>query len=298
MQIVFRYPQPLEVMREALRTLPRDIDVVTDETVDLLCQGFKHGWLVNYSHLPQADDDFQVGASKFGGRPDVPPGWTWPLGALDQPLGFLLQVNLANLDVTADGYPADGLLSLYWDPNTGSGQVDYASPGSPLGRFQEDTPIQNPLEEWQLISPSAVMLLAERRWMESLADLPVVFDEDGLPGAGQEVVRQLAPPAVAAYYELCDAVVQPPEVIPWADEDSVLLFASGVPSGLFDHLSVFDLLPDQADWRLIFDIRFADAPPFTDCYTGHNIGYQMRIKVTDLQALEFGRTVITSSGEG
>ncbi|GGR35427.1 hypothetical protein [Deinococcus ruber] len=60
---------------------------------------------------------------------------------------------------------------------------------------------------------------------------------------------------------------------------------------------MFDLFPDQADWRFIFDIRFYDALPFTDCYTGHNTGYQMRIEVADLRVLKFGRTAITSCGE-
>ncbi len=63
-----------------------------------------------------------VGASKFGGRPDLPPGAEWPTrnGA---PLGFVAQFNLADLAGTIAGrdLPPAGVLSffVFSDPEAG-----------------------------------------------------------------------------------------------------------------------------------------------------------------------------------
>jgi uncharacterized protein (TIGR02996 family) len=55
-----------------------------------------------------------VGASKFGGRPDMPAGTKWPEDD-GEPLTFLLQLNLAELRVSpvARELPEAGLLSLF-----------------------------------------------------------------------------------------------------------------------------------------------------------------------------------------
>lgn len=37
------------------------------------------------------DAEIPLGASKFGGAPDVPPGFEWPMWN-DKPLGFLAQI--------------------------------------------------------------------------------------------------------------------------------------------------------------------------------------------------------------
>ena len=63
-------------------------------------------------------DDAQIplGASKFGGAPDVPDGFEWPLWN-GEPLGFLAQINLeevAPFDVEGV-LPRSGLLSFFYD---------------------------------------------------------------------------------------------------------------------------------------------------------------------------------------
>jgi uncharacterized protein YwqG len=57
--------------------------------------------------------DVPVGASKMGGRPDLPPGEPWPTRD-GRPLSFVVQVDLATVD-TAGVLPPDGLLSFFYD---------------------------------------------------------------------------------------------------------------------------------------------------------------------------------------
>ncbi|WP_210492601.1 DUF1963 domain-containing protein [Patulibacter sp. SYSU D01012] len=62
-----------------------------------------------------------VGASKGGGRPDLPVGTPWPtLPGRDHPYVFLLQLRLADLPDLGD-LPRAGLLSVSigWDPDCG-----------------------------------------------------------------------------------------------------------------------------------------------------------------------------------
>lgn len=74
-----------------------------------------------------ADPKLPVGASKIGGRPDLPPDFAWPpggdchaiynddTGGTDRLAGFLAQVNFAEIAETqaARGLPAAGLLSFF-----------------------------------------------------------------------------------------------------------------------------------------------------------------------------------------
>jgi uncharacterized protein YwqG len=62
------------------------------------------------------DDDLPIGASKFGGRPDLSPDMRWPEHD-GRPLGFLAQFNLAEVaPYDVDGLlPRTGLLSFFYD---------------------------------------------------------------------------------------------------------------------------------------------------------------------------------------
>lgn len=57
-----------------------------------------------------------MGATKIGGRPDLPAKTEWPVYENDKPLAFLAQVNLkdvAKLGSPIKGLPPDGLLSVF-----------------------------------------------------------------------------------------------------------------------------------------------------------------------------------------
>ncbi len=59
-----------------------------------------------------AIDALSPGASRFGGAPDVPPGFVWPERG-GRPLTFLAQLDLA--EVRAPGLPASGWLLFFYD---------------------------------------------------------------------------------------------------------------------------------------------------------------------------------------
>lgn len=77
-----------------------------------------------------------LGATRVGGRPDLPRGVDWPRFAEGKPLAFLGQVNLAEVAKAAPsfGLPKHGLLSFFsvlgWQENGAS------DPVMPPGRFQ------------------------------------------------------------------------------------------------------------------------------------------------------------------
>ncbi|MGE7094486.1 YwqG family protein [Lysinibacillus sp. NPDC048646] len=81
---------------------------------------------------PTADDAIQIGQSKIGGTPDVPTDFAWPFTNNDQPLYFLCQLNLTEVQpYDSDNLlPDEGLLSFFYDaagqpwgydPNDGDG---------------------------------------------------------------------------------------------------------------------------------------------------------------------------------
>ncbi|WP_439627896.1 DUF1963 domain-containing protein [Gemmata sp.] len=78
---------------------------------------------VNFVAKRTAEAKIPVGASKFGGGPDLPAGAKWPVyrGA---PLSFLAQINLAELapSPACRELPSSGVLSVfcYYDPDEGN----------------------------------------------------------------------------------------------------------------------------------------------------------------------------------
>ena len=68
--------------------------------------------LVSYRLRPQRGDEPHPGASRFGGRPDLPAGFTWPVRD-GVPLAFLAQLDLAALHV--GDLPQTGWLLVFYD---------------------------------------------------------------------------------------------------------------------------------------------------------------------------------------
>jgi uncharacterized protein YwqG len=78
----------------------------------------------------QPDNQLLPTASRFGGMPHAPPGWSWPL-CETEPMFFLGQVNCAELQGLpgAEKLPASGLLAFFADHdavNSGSRHNDKA----------------------------------------------------------------------------------------------------------------------------------------------------------------------------
>lgn len=75
------------------------------------------------------DSQIPIGASKFGGSPDVPLHFLWPTWN-EKPLGFLAQINLeevAPFDLDAL-LPKRGLLSFFADLDEQSSAFDHVTP--------------------------------------------------------------------------------------------------------------------------------------------------------------------------
>src|SRR5262249_43619864 len=70
---------------------------------------------VTFKSSRAADAKLPIGASKFGGGPDLPPGTKWPTFR-KEPLAFLGQFNLADLSASlvCRELPGSGLLSVFY----------------------------------------------------------------------------------------------------------------------------------------------------------------------------------------
>ena len=122
---------------------------------------------VMLSPKPAKGKALPVGGSRFGGLPDLPQGVAWP--AWDKgPLGFLAQINLADLHGTLAGrdLPPRGLLSFFVfndaeegmpAPDKGSWQVLYAPDPSAL----RPHPAPDGLDEWNPLAPAHRLTFAE-----------------------------------------------------------------------------------------------------------------------------------------
>ncbi len=79
------------------------------------------------------EEDIPLGASKIGGRPDLPDGFAWPQGA-----PFLVQLNLADIPegVLDIALPREGLLSCFWDGRDWDNDAVllWTQPGAALAR--------------------------------------------------------------------------------------------------------------------------------------------------------------------
>ncbi|PTA67510.1 DUF1963 domain-containing protein [Deinococcus arcticus] len=79
-----------------------------------LHQAVRPCYHLEFEEVP--DEQLPVAHSKFGGQPDVPPGWTWPRSPAGGPLRFLCQLRLDQLPgrTPDDDEPPHGLLSFFW----------------------------------------------------------------------------------------------------------------------------------------------------------------------------------------
>ncbi|WP_165422935.1 DUF1963 domain-containing protein [Ktedonosporobacter rubrisoli] len=63
----------------------------------------------------EPNDQLPIGSSKFGGKPDLPPGFLYPLGGDGKPLSFIAQYRLQDLQAfsIAHDLPATGMLYFF-----------------------------------------------------------------------------------------------------------------------------------------------------------------------------------------
>lgn len=139
--------------------------------------------------------DMPIGASRLGGMPHVPPGWTWPM-AETEPMLFLGHINCADLHGLpgAEELPSSGLLAFFGDHDsvtgcllTGNGAAVFHWPD--VERLQPAAPAVEPL----MVFPLCALTL------RPLTDLP-----DPFSGVVQDILTNQA--QVARYSAVRDAV--------------------------------------------------------------------------------------------
>jgi uncharacterized protein YwqG len=119
----------------------------------------KEGFFLHSTKIP--DENILIGASKIGGWPDLPSGFSWP-SANDEPLAFVAQINLSELPLPSL-LPRDGLLSFFYDreqtvwgfdpKESAHWRVSYIPSSAQLVRTPEPRPVQsgglmNKIKSW------------------------------------------------------------------------------------------------------------------------------------------------------
>lgn len=86
---------------------------------------------IRFTATVVSDENLPVGASKIGGRPDLPPNHPFPEWK-NTPLAFLAQINLADVSnfSTASELPSSGLLSFFYNVSQDTWGFDPKDKGS------------------------------------------------------------------------------------------------------------------------------------------------------------------------
>jgi uncharacterized protein YwqG len=86
------------------------------------------------------EDSLDIGTSKAGGNPDLPPGTPWPKWE-ERPMCFLAQINLAELAQfeASELLPSSGVLSFFYDSEQGTWGFDPNDIGSWKAIYSEES---------------------------------------------------------------------------------------------------------------------------------------------------------------
>lgn len=137
------------------------------------------------------DAAISVGASKFGGEPDVPVKFRWPKYEYGGSLAFLAQFNLAELSVSpaCRELPAEGLLSVFYsrsgevfDSSDKGGWKVFHFPTTALTRL----PVPDDLAAEDR-TPACRLVFTERLWLPEGTD----FDLDAFNTIYEQGVRHV-----------------------------------------------------------------------------------------------------------
>jgi hypothetical protein len=148
------------------------------------------------------EDELPVGASKLGGRPDLPPGVPWP--AWHEPMAFIAQLNLAEVapyDVER-ALPDHGLLSFFYETN---GEPLYSAGwGLPEGTPPGDYPAIDERRSWRVLYHPGDPAACLRHDLPPGLNEAVRFPACAARFAAEVSLPSVDAPAVAAL-ELTDA---------------------------------------------------------------------------------------------
>ncbi|MCA9093465.1 MAG: DUF1963 domain-containing protein [Planctomycetaceae bacterium] len=210
---------------------------------------------------PGEDAEIPVGASKFGGDPDLPEGFEWPEWN-GEPLAFLAQISLADLLEFPEHelLPPNGLLSFFYDREQSTWGFDPEHRGS-----------------WRVVYHATEML---RRTSpptpvpdEAMFDTCGISFEGGLAIPGWELLDherlQFTDEEQSAFFEVMQGTEgMEHHLFGYAHEiqgemsTECQLVSNGVYCGSGDPLSTPEgkrLAPGAKDWRLLLQLDSDDS---------------------------------------
>lgn len=206
-------------------------------------------------------------ASRFGGRANLLPDVAWPTGNNGQPLTFLGQINLADIAPYLQQFPAQGLLSFFYDVKN-----------KPWGNFEER-------EGWRVFFAAAPEQTV-------VASLPTNDDLPVLPLCQVEMRPEMTLPAPRSIelnkLPLTDDLWEPyldlrNELLDWLDPDLTTHRIGGHPDAIqgcmqriiqfesrneklppnvysyYEHPRAAELMPGAFGWHLLLQIDSSKA---------------------------------------
>jgi len=214
---------------------------------------------VRLTHLCSEPQQIPVGASKVGGRPDVPAGFEWPCWR-GSPLSFLCQVNLSDigdLPAAAD-LPKDGLLSFFYDAQQRAWGLEPADAGAWLVEWFPDDPaslrpcaLPSSCRELGLFEPCLLRfeeVLTLPPWeCEAVEQLGMSWDQSD---AYVDLLEGL-------YEQGCHQLFGHPAQIQGPMEEICQLGSNGVNVGDFSYHTdtrTESLLLGSSEWRLLLQL--------------------------------------------
>lgn len=142
--------------------------------------------------VPSTDKEVRVGASKFGGEPDLPEETKWPTWK-GKPLAFLAQINLSDVRQFpwCASLPSEGLLSVFYDQDQSTWGMDPADKGSWSVLFSDGKKLARRPQPQEMEINYSVCALQ----VKEVASLPELhsglYDRADLTPVERDVMRQI-----------------------------------------------------------------------------------------------------------
>ena len=230
------------------------------------------------------DNNLPIGSSKFGGLPDSPQGFTWPIWN-ERPMSFLCQFSLS--DITGldqdENLPSEGLLSFFYDSEQSTWGFDPKDRGSwAVQYFESSNLVRNQFPD---------ELPAESRYTTCALKFA---SELTLPGRESPLVEELElndDEDDAFFDSMLEGVnhhfLGYAQEVQGAMQLECQLASNGIycgdPSGYADP-RVTELEPGASEWRLLLQIDTDENP---DWMWGDSGMLYFWIKSNDLRSRDF-----------
>jgi uncharacterized protein YwqG len=226
---------------------------------------------IRLTSTPTEADSIPLGASKFGGDPDLPPNMEWPRAA-SGPLAFVLQIRLedvAPLDTTGL-LPKTGWLAFFYDmidypwgldpADLGGWRVMHFE-GDPTSLVRTPRPRAGGEQEEEELEfvPATLKFSAEVTLpSEELIDFVAAGLEESAQEDYSEFLEEILPPEGEPHHHLLGhaQVIQHPSMALDCQFASHGLYY-GDPSG-YDEAEAKKLEPGASDWMLLLQLDTDD----------------------------------------